>query len=329
MLRGEPILIYNLYGQFEEIATLVADTLTIKGYHVTHTKTVTPGDQRLYILFGANVWEDVMLLPTRYIIYQLEQNPIKKWFGANYFARMQNAVQVWDYNLQNVEYLRLRGIDAIHVPIGYSRIFDPPLQQFVEGLDILFLGQLRNGYRQRIITALRAAGLSVATSNEAFGEQKKHLVGQAKLVLNLHYGHDALLEEARIIPLLAAGKVVISEAVSDLRYMELYKDQVLFARNTNELIATCKEWLGVPAERRREWGLRVRNWVTTQRVAANLFPSTEIEETPPTEIAYHASLVNVPANILTVLTDRVNHVGWIEWEAVRHYGRLTVMRRVR
>ena len=325
MYRGEEVVVYCRYNQFEEIAMVVSDTLRQGGHSIVRSNIIIPNDSRLYILFGANVWADLILLPERYIIMQLEQSPIRKWFIPQYFARLAGAEQVWDYNLANIEYLRSKGIQAYHVPIGYSSLFDPtpPVE---ETIDLLFLGQLRNEHREEVLSRLRAAGLRVVAANDVFGEAKKRLVAQSKIVLNLHYGYTALLEEARIIPLLAAGKVVISETVLDQRYVSLYEPYVMFARDTDHLISLCQEWLGKPPSERQVYGQRAREWVTTYRRAAQLFPWQQVIENYPSAPLY-SSLGQVPEDVSEVLTARTNHLFYPAWRPVRHYGNVTLMRR--
>lgn len=325
MYKGEPVVIYNLYGQFEEIASLVADTLQRGGHEVIRSKVIMAEDKRLYILFGANVWTDLSLLPIRYVIMQLEQSSICKWFIPPYFSRLARAEQVWDYNLANIDYLRSKGITAYHVPIGYSPLFDPP-PSIPESIDILFLGQLRNEHRKDVLSQIRQAGLTVVTSNNVFGDAKKRLVAQAKIVLNLHYGYTALLEEARIIPLLAAGKVVISETVTDSRYVSLYQDHVSFAHDSDHLISLCREWLQRSPSERRERGCTVREWVMRERRASQLFPWGQIVEEYP-QVPFYSSLQQVPAHVSPVLTLKSNHMLCSQWKAVRHYGDTTLMRR--
>ena len=329
MNRGEVVTIYNLYGQFEEIALLLADTLQRRGYRVARTRDLVY-DERLYVLFGSNVWEDAVLLPHRFIVYQLEQSPIQKWFIPAYFTRLALALQVWDYNLQNVAYLRQRGIEAIHLPIGYSPIFDPPATLLAqrESIDVLFLGQLRNTHRQQVVAQLRASGLNVVARNDAFGIEKHRLVAQAKVVLNLHYGGKALLEEARIVPLLASGKVVISESVRDASYMSLYADYVCFANDFAQLLALCRQWCACPPRERAARGALVRNWVRTSRNVLALTPWVSIEREAPPRVPFYPSLLQVPPATSLVFVERALHQSNPEWQAQRHYGCRSLMVRI-
>jgi len=331
MFPEEPVLVYNLYPQFEEIAQLTAETLRSKGHEVSFTKYINPSVETLHILFGVNVWEDCVLLPQRFIVYQLEQHPIKRWFIPPYFARMQHAEQVWDYNRSNVEYLHQRGIDAIHVPLGYTPLFsyhlekDKPSKEEVKP-DLLFLGTLNNPHRQRILEGLREAGLPVFSSNNYFGERKKELVERSKVVLNLHHGQEALLEEARIIPLLAQGKVVISESVQDPHYMELYKDCVIFCKDLPELVQKCREWLSKSKEDYSTHSFKVREWIMTKRKAVDLFPDKVIYQDRRTNAPFHYLLSQVPKEVKVVSTPKVCQYHR-EWEVLECNDKIAIMRR--
>ena len=260
------LVVYNRYDQFEEIAQIITTALTHYQIPFVKVKNVDMSDPRLHILFGANVWTDLPYLPPRYIIVQLEQSPIKKWFNPQYFARLAQAEEVWEYNLQNIDYFRTKGLVVRHVPIAYIPAFDPlPSYTPPQDIDILFLGQLNNDHRKALLARLRASGLAVHATNNSFGDDKKKLVARAKVVLNIHYGYEALFEEARVVPLLAMGKVVVSESVSDQRYQQLYSPYVHFARDPDHFIALCQEWINASPERRTLHGIKVREWVTTDR----------------------------------------------------------------
>lgn len=338
MYRHEPLYLYNLYPQFEDVVRLLAAVLQERGYKVTTTRIIDPAASTLYILFGANVWEDAAPLPRRFIIYQLEQSPIRKWFTPAYFARLALALQVWDYNVANIEYLAARGIDAVHVPLGYmpllekapaSGVASPSTTAPVPADAILFLGQLVNPHRQRQIESLRQAGLPVLARNNAFGAEKHRLVRAATIVLNLHYGTEALLEEARLLPLLAMGKLVISEPVTDVRYMRLYQDYVVFLREGESLADCCRHWLreDMATERERR-GRTAQEWVRRTRVMSTLFPWDDVErDPPPAGLRHHQSVRTIGAAESQILVDRSLHLCFPGWVPVRHYDERTLLRR--
>lgn len=277
MKCGDIVYIYNLYSQFEEIALIIADTLTKYGLTVLRTKTVNWDNNHWYILFGVNVWEDFIPFPKKFVIVQLEQFPIKKWFNAKYLSRLACASQVWDYNLENTEFLQARGINTIHVPIGYIPSFDPitPITDY-ETCDVLFLGQLNNPYRQNVLSQLRQAGIKIQAFDNLYGDEKKKMVVNSKIVLNIHYGKYALFEEARVIPLLSCSRIVISETVNDKRYLEKYRDVVDFVSSVEEMIERCLYWLSAPLTERQMRKVAARKWAL-ENTAYKLFPAEVLE----------------------------------------------------
>lgn len=335
MYRQEPVYLHNLYPQFDDVVRLLAAVLQERGHKVTTTRIIDPSLSTLYILFGVNVWEDAAPLPRRFIVYQLEQSPIRKWFTPAYFARLALASQVWDYNVANIEYLAKRGIDAVHVPLGYMPVLEGGAAGGAASGEptpggILFLGQLVNPHRQRQIESLRQAGLPVTARNNAFGAEKHRLVSAAAVVLNLHYGVEALLEEARLLPLLAMGKLVISEPVTDTRYMRLYQDHVIFLRAGESLVDCCRHWLrdDMAPERERR-GRTAREWVRTHRVMSKLFPWERVtREPPPPGIRHHQSSRTVAATEHEIMVDRALHLCFPGWLPQRHYGERTLLRRM-
>lgn len=276
MNKGDTVVIYNLYSQFEEIAMILTDTLNRIGLKILRANSVSWNNNYVYILFGVNIWEDDIPFPERFIVMQLEQNTIRKWFNSKYLARLACADQVWDYNLENVEYLQDRGIDAVHVPIGYIPLFDPliPLQD-EEPIDIVFLGLLNNAYRKKVLERLSNEGFKLVARDNVYGEEKKKLIMSSKVVINIHYGGDALLEEARLIPFLSCSRIVVSETVSDSRYVELYKDVVDFVNNVEEMVTICRKWINTDRETRRRRQNEARKWVIS-RSAISLFPKDKI-----------------------------------------------------
>jgi spore maturation protein CgeB len=67
---------------------------------------------------------------------------------------------------------------------------------------------------------------------------------EAKIVLNLHhYAEPSVLEQSRIVPLIANGCFVISEPSNDSKIDALFANMVVFAK-PRELAATCRKYLG-------------------------------------------------------------------------------------
>ena len=99
--------------------------------------------------------------------------------------------------------------------------------------DVLFHGSMCSR-RSRILDDLQnkhEIRMKIAGAN--FGKGLDELIQKTRIVLNLHYYDNSLLETARINEALKWGKIVVSEEpMSEDKYSrELYKDAVIFTKN--------------------------------------------------------------------------------------------------
>jgi hypothetical protein len=85
-------------------------------------------------------------------------------------------------------------------------------------LDVLFVGSL-NDRRHDAVKALADAGFRVAIrtpqSGGCFGPELAALEARARCVLNVHYYTPGVFESFRVVPALARGAAVVSEASVD------------------------------------------------------------------------------------------------------------------
>jgi glycosyltransferase involved in cell wall biosynthesis len=156
------------------------------------------------------------------IIYQMEQSVTLRWFNQEYIDVLYNSVAVFDYSLVNVEYMRsLKSPleNLYHVPIqALNRDLDwlcidgklVPSENF----DVIFYGDIKNLRRQKFFKALSGNfNLKLITNLYGF-DLWRSLLG-AKVVVNIHYYENALLETTRICECLSLGIKVVSEVGSD------------------------------------------------------------------------------------------------------------------
>lgn len=152
---------------------------------------------------------------------------------------------VWDYQAKNVEYLKTKGIHALHVPYGWhptlSRIEPKP-----KDIDVLFFGS-RSARREHLLSALYGRCRFVWAEN-AYGAELDYLVARARIVLNIHYTNEPHpLEVVRLNYLLANGAFVISERGWDEAENLLYDDGLVFSDTP---IRDALAWLRFPIPRR-------------------------------------------------------------------------------
>jgi hypothetical protein len=65
------------------------------------------------------------------------------------------------------------------------------------------------------------------------------MVLRAKVIINLHVYDTGVLEELRIVPVLATGCVVVSEKGVDTVTNKVYEDHVIFVDKPEQLFEAC------------------------------------------------------------------------------------------
>ena len=238
---AKPLAIYNPGVYFNEYVEALAYVLRRRGYEVTVVTALPLPPNNFYIMFG--LCSSAVPAPnTPYIAVQLEQTS-SMYFTPAYIEKLRGAVEVWDFSASSISFLDKYGIKAHYVPLGKVPTPLTPLDS--EAVDVVFLGVI-NPHRKEIIEKLTAAGIEVKTSASTFGSTKAQLISRARIVLNLHYYPDATLEQLRVLPALASGKLVISETSRDQQPM------AEFGTGADEILALCQKWLRVtPAERQK------------------------------------------------------------------------------
>ena len=233
---------------FRELAETLHSALQSLGYTSRIQENVfDPG--WTHLILGAHLLasDQMQTIPQGSIIYNLEQlgGPLLK----RAYYEIATRRQVWDYDLRNIEYWkRFDGAYApVHVPIGYvpelSRITALPSQD----IDVLFYGSL-NDRRNRILNALKDAGVKVHTAFGVYGKDRDDLIARAKIVLNIHFYESKVFEIVRVSYLLANAKAVVTEASADAE-MEAGLSDAVLSLPYEQLVEGCRSLLQNDAER--------------------------------------------------------------------------------
>ena len=228
--------------------------------------------------------------PERRIVFQLEQSVSSRWFSEEYIQCLRSSFAVFDYSLRNIEFLARHGIAFPHVhylPVGPSRASRTSNQCPAKSVDVLFYGDYKSSLRrQRLIDAVRAE-FSVKVCDETFGEQMAIEITRARVVLNLHYYENALLETPRIQECISLGVPVVSEATDDMsEYPELAGAVQFFPQgDVVSMIAAIRRALDEPqfdVGRAAELGAnRFEFMVGRALVALGAIPAERVLMTPP------------------------------------------------
>ncbi|WP_181316635.1 methyltransferase domain-containing protein [Photobacterium leiognathi] len=185
-------------------------------------------------------------LPSLYISYQLEQSVSSRWFDDRYFSILNNSYAIFDYAEDNIKYLQDNGFylkQLNFLPIGYDNELNNDLNQDYE-YDVIFYGDINNKRRKKFLDRL-SDRFNVKIVSNIFGEELYKEINKAKVVVNIHYYENALLETTRIYECLSLNKLVISEMSSDINKHCEIKECVEFTDvgDIDGMISRIEEWI--------------------------------------------------------------------------------------
>ena len=235
------------YGMF--IANGMKESFRLVGISADVVEAIDEGDASrnvLYIVMFAFLFD----LPTglRYIVYQLEQKQQSAWFDDKYRRILNESTFIFDYSVQNYQHMELvLQRKTAYLPIRLH-LASAEHNGFED--DVLFYGSMCPR-RERILNDLQNKhGIMIKIVSATVGKDLDELIQKSRIVLNLHYYENALLETTRINEALQWGKIVVSEdPVAEDKYSrQLYEDVVVFSKNLDnyddrhveELAATLK-----------------------------------------------------------------------------------------
>jgi hypothetical protein len=121
-----------------------------------------------------------------------------------------------------------------HVPL--SPVTPYQGAQFSDGLtdieptkicDVLFYGDLKNKRRQAFLKVL-GEHFEVRAERSLYGQDLWQAMRQARVVVNIHYYENALLESTRLCECLSLGARVISETATDQGQHPDWEDLLVF-----------------------------------------------------------------------------------------------------
>lgn len=188
--------------------------------------------QRLHIVICPQMFSR---LPSTYIAMQMEQTVSSRWLTADYIKRLEHAVAIMDYSLQNITYLQEQA-GLSHQQIFYVPVSNVPRSalrsegkaaQRPTSYDVAFYGDANTPRRQAFLEALQKH-YSVLQVSEVFGESLYQQLEQARVIVNIHYYEGALLETTRIYECISLGHRVVSETSADIDEHERLLPYVTF-----------------------------------------------------------------------------------------------------
>ena len=184
------------------------------------------------------------ILPKVYVSYQMEQSISNRWFNEKYCRILKNSIAICDYASPNIEYLQKAGISykkIFYLPI-FTKKVNPEIGNYE--YDVIFYGDVKNSRRQEILSKLTKK-FKVKIINNLFGQELYAEIKKARIVLNIHYYNNALLESTRVFEALSLGKIVVSEKSSDIYDYKFLRNIVEFVSEDcyEELECKITKWI--------------------------------------------------------------------------------------
>jgi hypothetical protein len=203
---------------------------------ITKADTKARSNQPQWIILGLQNVGDY--IPDKYIVWNFEQFEVEgPEFNSQFWARMSQAEQIWDYSLENIQWLGLhKGLGASHLPLGWmpQMKIPTPINQWDQRTNCFAFVGLMNQRRRDIIKPCyqlaKDTNLNMYLSNKCWDTEYNTIYSMTKYGLNIHYyPGKTILEVHRIIPLILNGIWVISEKSGDPWYNQLFDQLVTWA----------------------------------------------------------------------------------------------------
>lgn len=229
------------------IANLIKENLKKLDLHsqIIFEKPETGFNQGLHFVICPQMFDE---LPEAYVAYQLEQSVSSRWFTNDYINRLENSYAIFDYSLNNIEFLQKKGLyyqQMYFMPVDYNPSYETQFSNNEdEEYDVLFYGDTNNERRKQYLNALNKK-FKVKIVSEVFGEELYKELKKAKVIVNIHYYEGALLETTRLFECLSLGKLIVSETSSDIHEHKSLEHTVDFVP-VNDIDAMCNRvayWL--------------------------------------------------------------------------------------
>lgn len=196
-------------------------------------------DNLYIILFSQKVHK----YPKNYIIYQLEQKDISSWINTKYELSIYHSIITWDYSQSNIDKFHdiiKKKMLYFPIPLVPYSLLDPIINlNNIPSNNILFYGSLNN-IRKNKINYLQIKLMPkyfIKIVQNIYGLELVQEIINSKIILNIHFYENAILETCRLNEILSCNRIVISEKpnIIDIKNYELYKDKVCFIENIDEM----------------------------------------------------------------------------------------------
>jgi hypothetical protein len=233
------------YGYY---LSLVLKYIFDKEKYITNiVKNIDLNSSNLYIILFS---QKVKKYPKNYIIYNLEQKDISKWINKKFELSILFSKRSWDYsnlNINKFNNLLKKKLTYFQLPLFRYSLLDNRYNNNIEDFDILFYGTMNN-HRVNILNFIKSKmgkKYKIKIINNKFEKELFDYIQKCKIVLNISYYNNALLECYRINEVQSCKKLVISffPNKDDIINYNLYKESVIFVNSISDMIKNIYNYL--------------------------------------------------------------------------------------
>jgi hypothetical protein len=200
------------------IAHLVAERLQAHGWDAEIMTELPPDFHHdRYVVICPQRF-NVLPPKEKCVIFQMEQVQTSRWCPDEYFQRLADSSAVLEYALFNIDFMETKKVayPLVHyLPVGASESYGASIRTPEKTCDVLFYGDCKSSPRRRRMLDALKPHFNVRIASEVFGRDMQETIKQARVVINLHYYDNPLLEMPRVQECLSLGVPVVSEAARD------------------------------------------------------------------------------------------------------------------
>ncbi len=187
----------------------------------------------MYIVICAQMFSNLPPEEKR-IIYQMEQSVSSRWFTDDYLSILNNSRAILEYSLNNIDFLSKMGILYPHVnylPVGADLSYLPTFSRQKKEFDVVFYGDHKSSPRRQTMLNELGCHFNLKICSEVFGRDLIEIISKAKVIINIHYYENALLEMPRLQECISLGVPIVSEDACDIDDYPELGDAVTFFRS--------------------------------------------------------------------------------------------------
>lgn len=214
--------------------------------------------------------------PNLYVAFQMEQTVSQRWLTDEYMQSLYNAYAVFDYSLVNIDYFSKDPKLAkklYYLPVDLCKEMAERNCTFSEKTyDVVFYGAPYIEHRQAFLQPISEKYNTLIIS-DLFGEALYEELKKAKIVINIHYYENALLETTRLYEVLSVtDAMIISERSTDPNEEARLEGIVDFVDigDVEGMMARIDYWLS-HEEKRKEHTQRNSKLLMTRPNAAEFY----------------------------------------------------------